>query len=87
MNRYKIISLSAAAAIIVAGLLYLYVKSIPAGAVLLICSVALCVMGGANAAEVKATKASGFPAYIPAICFALLAAFVFFAGIFWFINK
>ncbi len=87
MNRYKIISMSAAAVVIGAGFLYLYVKSIPAGAILFICAVAVCVMGGANAAEIKSSGEKRFPAYIPAICLAVLAAFVAAAGVFGFINK
>ncbi|MBE6587402.1 MAG: hypothetical protein E7647_03190 [Ruminococcaceae bacterium] len=82
MSKYKIISMIAAALIIVSGCLYLYLGSSLLLAALIVCAVAVCVMGGANAAEVKSKGEGGFIAYIPALCFFVLAAFITAAIVF-----
>ena len=83
MNKYKLISMAAAALIIVSGLIYLSVGEAFLLPVLILAVVAVCIMGGANAAEVKASGKGNFVSYIPAICFFVLAAFIFAATVFY----
>ena len=86
MNKYKLISMAAAALIIIAGLIYLSVGEAFLVPVLILAVIAVCVMGGANAAEVKASGKGSFVAYIPAICFFVLAAFICAAIVFYFMQ-
>ena len=83
MNKYKLISMAAASLIIVAGLIYLSVGEKFLLPVLILSVIAVCIMGGANAAEIKASGKGNFIAYIPAICFFVLAAFICAAIVFY----
>lgn len=76
MNKYKLISMAAAILIIIAGSVYLIFGRATLAVVLGICIVAICVMGGAGAAEVRASGQKGFVPYIPALCFFVLAGAV-----------
>lgn len=76
MNKYKLISMAAALLIVIAGCVYLAFGSITLAAVLGICIVAICVMGGACAAEARASGQKGIVPYIPSLCFFVLAGAV-----------
>ena len=83
MNKYKLISTAAAAIIIISGLIYLSVGEAFLLPVLILAAVAVCIMGGALGAEVKASGKGNFVSYIPAICFFVLAAFICAATVFY----
>ncbi len=83
MNKYKLISMAAAAMIIVAGCIYLWVGMAALLVVLILSAISVCVMGGANAAEVKASGQGNFISYIPAICFFVLGGFICAAIVFY----
>ena len=85
MSKYKLISMAAALLIIIAGCLYLWIGEIMLVPVLIVAAVCVCIMGGANAAEVKASGQGNFVSYIPAICFFVLAAFICAAIVAYFI--
>lgn len=82
MSKYRLISMASAALIIIAGLIYLSTDGISPAAVLPICIVAICGMGAASALEARKANTSGIVAYIPALCFFVLAAFVTAALVF-----
>lgn len=83
MNKYKLVSMTAAALIVLFGCMYLWLGEIMLLPTLILAVVAVCIMGGANAAEVKASGQGGFVSYIPAICFFVLAAFICAAIVFY----
>jgi len=80
------LGIGAAGLIILAGLLYLYADGIPLAVVLGICIAAVIVMGVAAALETKASGAEGIVSYLHALCFFVLAAFLFAALVFVLIN-
>ena len=75
--------MAAAALIIIAGLIYLSLGEAFLLPVLIVAVIAVCIMGGANAAEVKVSGQGGFIPYIPAICFFVLGAFICAAIVFY----
>ncbi len=74
--------MAAAALIFVGGCIYLWVGEAMLLPVLILAVISVCIMGGANAAEVKASGKGDFISYIPAICFFVLAAFICAAVVF-----
>ncbi|MBR6676680.1 MAG: hypothetical protein IKL24_05045 [Clostridia bacterium] len=76
MNKEKLLSITFAALIIVAGLVYLYGDVISAPVVLGICAVAILGMGAASLMEIRRKGERGFVSYLPAICFFVLGCCV-----------
>lgn len=86
MSKYKIISLSAAVGIIVAGCVYLFAGASAAGVVLAVIAVLIAVMAAANALQTKSEGAKNFVMYIPSICLAIVAIAAGVATVVWFLK-
>lgn len=85
MNKYKIISVALAFLIVAAGLVYMAVGEDSVGIILTVCAASCAAMGIVKAVEVKKCEKLSLPALIPSVCLFILALFVVFAAIYWFV--
>ncbi len=81
MNKFKIISMAAAAIIVITGAIYLFTDLLPVSAVLFLSSAMLCIMGFSLFAEQRKLKAKTVGEYIFSICFFVLSLAVLAAAV------
>lgn len=82
MEKNKIYGIIAAAVILIAGYAYLNMGEKVLNYVLPISAICVLVMGGASAVSAKRSGLHGFAAYIPALCYCVLGAFIISAFIY-----
>ncbi|MBE6714180.1 MAG: hypothetical protein E7575_02695 [Ruminococcaceae bacterium] len=82
MTKSKLVGIAAAALIIIAGAVYLHFGEKTLIPVLALCTAAVLIMGAVSAAESKKQGLRGIIAYIPAICYGALSAFIIAALIY-----
>ncbi len=76
MTKSKLVGIAAAALIIICGAIYLNFGEKTLIPVLSLCAAAVLVMGSVSAVEAKKQGLRGIIAYIPAICYGALSAFI-----------
>ncbi|MBQ8914789.1 MAG: hypothetical protein IJ046_01260 [Clostridia bacterium] len=82
MTRYKLINLASCAVIILLGLLYFKTALVSRAVMLFASAVCMLILAVSQALEQKAAGAKGFPPYIQALCYAVVAALVFAAAVY-----